>query len=254
MLGLENLTQSWVRLIIVLFCCFAELLLVCAAFVLPVWEISGTPGYVDSGPVTETYLFQSPDRSKLYGIPLLLTVLMGLMAGLAVPLVHFFGANIVKWAYTKASSLEFGSEFLATKISDTLFGQCVASLMSTMFTAAFLIWSLKEKDESFSGGFYCIVGLWPFTIAATALKWYLPWAPADPGEDADETQNFWGGHTEDAAEDSPDDSEAGNKRSWWNKKASTSDKAEERKDSNASDSIDNESIQSEEQPKRGWFW
>jgi len=216
--------------------------------------VSGTSGYLDSGPLKETYLFSSLERSKLYGLPLVLSVLVGLMAGLAVPLVHFFGADIVKWAYTKASSLEFGSEFLATKISDTLFGQCVARLMSSMFTAAFLIWSLKENEESFSGGFYCIVGIWPFTIAATALKWYLPWAPADQSADADESQGFWGGQAETAAEDSPDDSESGSKRNWWSKKASTSAKAEERKDSNASDSIDNESIQSEEQPKRGWFW
>eukprot|EP00930_Biecheleria_cincta_P044470 TRINITY_DN3058_c0_g2_i1.p1 TRINITY_DN3058_c0_g2~~TRINITY_DN3058_c0_g2_i1.p1 ORF type:complete len:238 (-),score=37.58 TRINITY_DN3058_c0_g2_i1:303-1016(-) len=237
MVGLEDLTQSWIRVIIVLFSCSAELLLMSAAFYLPLWEISGTTGYLDSSPLRETYMSSSLERSKLQGIPLLLSVLMGLMAGLGVPFIHFCGANMVKWAYTKVSSVEFGSEFIATKIADALFVQCITSLTSSVFTAAFFIWSLKEREESFSGGFYCVLGIWPLAIAATALKCYLPWAPADPVE-AEETQNLWGGHREEeVAEDSPDDSEA-----------------KERKDSNDSDSNDNESIQSEEQPKRGWFW
>lgn len=225
----------------------------CAAFYLPLWEIPGTKGYLDSGPLKETYLSSSLERSRLQGFPLLLSVFLGLMAGLAVPLVHFFGVDLVKWGYTKISPMEFGSEFIAAKLSDALLGQCIASLMSSMFTAAVLIWCLKEDEESYAAGFYCIVGVCPFTLAATVLRWYLPWAPADSGEEADETQNIWGGD----AEDSPDDyeNENGSKRSWWSKKAARLGKDTADSDSNDNESVDRRSSNgSEEQPKQGWFW
>lgn len=257
MLGLESITQSTIRVIILAFCCVAEALLLCAAFYVPLWEIPGTKGYLDSGPLKETYLSSSLERSRLEGFPLLLSVFVGLSAGLAVPLLHFFGVDLMKWGYSKISPVEFGSEFIAAKLRDALLGQCIASLMSSMFTAAVLIWILKEKEESYARGFYCIVGTCSLTLATTVLRWYLPQAPADSGQEADETQNIWGADVEDAAEDSPEDydNEKGSERGWWRKKT-----ARKHRDTADSDSNDNESVDgrsshdSEEQPKRGWLW
>lgn len=96
---------------------------------------------------------------------------------LIVPIVQFFGAAAVQWAYTKATGIEFGGEYIGNMIRNRLVAGILAALMPTIWMPVVMAWSLETQEEVLGWAWVCLFLGALCVSMANLLVWYLPWAP-----------------------------------------------------------------------------
>lgn len=165
---------------------------------------------------------------------------------LLVPIVQLFGAMALQWAYTKATGLEFGGEYIATMIRDRIFQGMLAFLAGLMWTAVFWSFTLASDEDVLGLAWFGFLSAAILIGMANLLSWYRPWAPdGEPSATETERQPIM------AAKQREDDDGSDEESSGWFSKRRT-DKNIRSSDKSRRSSVDSQD--STAQPSRWKFW